>query len=628
MLSPFIHDVIRDTIKKQDCEPCDSTDRACPSVATGATSRCNFSKNVCIDDETGACVPRLLGVEGRVSLGTLLAKYGAPPSAALDLSVGAGGTAKVGTGIDLGTRAGIYAVQVDTCVAPVPPPALPDVPAPDFDAIAGGTGYHAAVSLSQPFLALAFHHVQQAGGLCVTIDSTQVPTLNSGLLKTFLPSLGPLVERDGKAAPMKLVLRPGAPPEVAIGEGTYDPVTKKAIKPLLTLTLRDLALDFYAQLDDRDVRLFSITADVAIPLSLIVEDCSSVRPALGDLSGLVTRVKSTESALLAEDPKVLADLVPIGVGMAEPMLATALTAFSLPTAGNFKLQVNAIHGVSPIPGTDQYFHVGFFGTLVDAGATCTAPVAGFSAGLAGTSTTLSKMGWPTVKLTVGGEATAPVSYSVRVDDGFWSDFLPADADRSLSVSHPALLAEGPHRISVRARAGDASSDGTRPHRAGEDRPRRARALPRVRRRRPPDRPRHRFGLARGRAAPRGELRRRRPGPALERSRDQSRRARRPRAHRSGHRPFRQRRRAPPSCGGDLVSARHRRGRRLQRRRGRGVAPRARRCSRRCAGDARDERVRRAPHSRHPDHCSGRGRRSLGARPSRPTRTRRESFRPP
>src|SRR5207247_2407402 len=98
---------------------------------------------------------------------------------------------------------------------------------------------------------LAFHQAQQGGVLCLQLSSATTGLLNTGLFKTFLPSLGKLATRDGKDAPMMIVLKPGTPPEVKIGPG--------GMKPLLTVALKDLTIDFYASIDDRFARLFSLT---------------------------------------------------------------------------------------------------------------------------------------------------------------------------------------------------------------------------------------------------------------------------------------------------------------------------------------------------------------------------------
>jgi uncharacterized protein (TIGR03382 family) len=156
--------------------------------------------------------------------------------------------------------------------------------------------------------------------------------------------------------------------------------------------------------------------------------------------------------------------------MAEPMLATALTAFALPKGGNFQLMVNTVHGVSPIPDTEHYYHLGMFGALVDANDVCARPT---TTGLTATVDQVAVptadqlqlrgtgLAWPEVTLAVGATSSATdsssLSYSYQVDDGFWSEYARASPDGKLRVSHPLLLLQGRHRISVKAREPGARS---------------------------------------------------------------------------------------------------------------------------------------------------------------------------
>jgi hypothetical protein len=115
---------------------------------------------------------------------------------------------------------------------------------------------------------------------------------------------------DTKDAPMLVVLRPLGVPVLHIGEGTFNPSTQKPIEPLLTVELADLRIDLYALVEDRFVRLFTVAADVKVPLSLIVEGCPmTVQPALGDLGEMIVIRKDVpnNAELLAEDPSALTE---------------------------------------------------------------------------------------------------------------------------------------------------------------------------------------------------------------------------------------------------------------------------------------------------------------------------------
>lgn len=476
LASPLINAKIKAALATQGCEKCGPGIQACPTSASGSTSSCmqtsdstvacgNAASCLCVDNAAPhACVPRLLGVEGRVAVAPLLASFGVAGDATMDLSVGLGSTATVDTGISFGSRVGIQAVSVASCVTAQPAPSIVTVPAPNFDGEATpGSMYHVGLSLSSSFLNVAFHQAQQAGALCLQLGSSNVGVINTGIFKTFLPSLGRLATRDGKDAPMMVALRPGRAPLVTVGLGTYDPLTKKPIKPLLTMTLPELSIDVYALLDDRFARLFTITADVSLPMSLIFEGCDKVSPALGDLKMLVSNVKTANSEMLAEDPKVLENLIPAVIGYAEPALASLLQPFTLPALGSFKMKVNETKGIGNIAGSEAYNHLGIYATLLASGAACavSAPVTHVSmkqAIMPKSEEMRAVVGkalpWPKAILNVSAtnkEGSAEFAY--KIDDGMWSTFFPAPGNE-FEVSHPRFLIQGLHTIWVRSRVAE------------------------------------------------------------------------------------------------------------------------------------------------------------------------------
>ncbi|MHB8873383.1 MAG: LBP/BPI/CETP family protein [Myxococcaceae bacterium] len=459
LISPMLQTQVKKAVEGQSCQACGTGLPPCPQFP-GAVSTCDTAAKVCMDAATSKCVPRFLGLEGRIATSAFLGSFGVPPEAELDLSVAAGSSVLVDQGLSIGTRGGVNAVNVAECVPPLPAPPVMAVPAPDFDAEATpGSGYHVGLGVSQSFLNLAMHHAQQSGTLCIGMNSSTVGLLNTGLFKTFLPSLGRLATRDGKDAPMMIVLRPALPPTITVGEGTYDPITKKPIKPLILVTLPEVTVDFYAMFDDRYARLFSLTADISLPLSLIFEGCSTVQPALGDLQQLITNIKTANSEILAEDPKVLTDLIPAVIGLAEPAVAGALKPFAMPALGNFKLKVNESKGLSEIGSTGTYNHLGIYAQLMPLNAACAVGAPRTLAALKKSRIPAAEqmrlrgnpLPWPVAVLDVrslGAVGTAEFAY--RVDEGMWSTFLAADA-HELEVSHPAFLIQGMHRIEVRSR---------------------------------------------------------------------------------------------------------------------------------------------------------------------------------
>lgn len=460
-LSPIILSAVENMANKQAHAKC-VVNSDCPSVP-GASAVCQ--SGVCVDASSNEPVPRLLGVEGRLKPGALLGNFGVSPEASMDVSIAAGSSVRVDSGITLGTRAGLSTVQVGACVVGQPAPSYPTVPAPDFDGGApAGSGYHVGLAISQPFLGMAAHHAQQSGTLCLGITGSMVGMLNTGLVKTFLPSLGKLVTRDGVDAPMMVALRPGRPPNVEVGQGTYDPVTKKPIDPLLTLVLDQLQIDFYSLVDERYVRLFTLSADVRLPLSLIFNGCSTLQPAMGDLRQVITNIRTTRSEMLAEDPTLLTDLIPAVLGLAEPALAQMLSPFEMPDFAGYRLRVDAFRGITP-NANGRYHHLGLFASLISPNVACGVAAPQVSAELVegrvppteAMRLTGQGLPLPAALLRVGTPgSTAQAEYAWRVDGGLWSTFAPAD-DGLLEVAHGAFLFQGTHRIEVQARLAD------RPH---------------------------------------------------------------------------------------------------------------------------------------------------------------------
>lgn len=463
-ISPTLQGQVTAAIAGQTCWTCDSN-ADCPRTTDGnnTPATCDTASHTC--KLGGTCVPRFLGVEGTLNLASLLGSFGAPADASMQLSVAAGALVQVDQGLSLSTRVGIQPAAVSSCVPPQAAPTLANVDFPDFEAEAApGSPFHVGLGLSSGFLNTAFWGAHQAGALCLNLTTENVGLINTGLFKTFLPSLGRISTRDGKDAPMMVVLRPAKPPTVTVGAGTYDATTHKPIKPLLTIALDDVSIDFYALIDDRQVRLFTLTADIALPLSLIFEDCDTVTPAIGDLRMLISNIRTANSELLAEDPQVLADLVPAVIGLAEPALASGLSGFALPALGSFKLKVNEAKGLGQIPGSDAYNHLGIYAQLLGANDSC-------ATGTAKTSASLRSLQLPEAsQMRLQGRALPlPVAlldvsavgmpgspeYDFRIDDGLWTEFRAAEGG-VLPVTSARLLMQGQHTIWVRSRMAEVS----------------------------------------------------------------------------------------------------------------------------------------------------------------------------
>lgn len=501
-----VEEEIYDIIDTFRCRACEARTNNCP-----ADSRCVAAQGVCYSCAPGAecvpqydpdrnvrvCPPASLGLEGRLSVGEFLAAFGAPGNSLLDVYAVAGGRTDgvpdvkaqpIGTsptqprGIVFGIMGGTRPVireQSGTFTAPGQSKCVPLRPwtgrepaePVDFDAVAveasgaliGLRDYHFGLSLSDNFLDKSLHDVYAAGLLCLNVDSSVSTFLSSSLFRTFLPSLGVLTQ--GQDVPMLVALRPKQAPEITLGLGTtkIGPNGERIPDdPLMTIDLRQVQIDFYALIEERQARLFSLTADIRLPLSLEFNpSLNTVRPVLADLETVVSNIVAANSEMLHEDPRIVADLISAIIGLVQPVLASVLAPMELPTFNGFKLEVRHASGTVPMANAASgYQHMALLADLklvpqtlpyVSAADTAAQLVEGFV---------------PTRAALLGAAGARPVAvvqasgsgmihrdfrgyeFSYRVDGSLWSPWI---VNERLEIRSPVLLFEGRHDIEVRAR---------------------------------------------------------------------------------------------------------------------------------------------------------------------------------
>lgn len=482
-LKPQLNQRVKDAVDSQACRGCTAGANCSAGPLEGTCcpptgSSCN-SSNRCIDDANGACLPRLLGVQGAMDFSTLggfgtgLGGGGLPMLAAL------GGSVSSDDGLSLGMVTGAEAAIAAPCAVDLPPPAPKRLAPPDFEKIAAeprlaATGYHLAFGVSQYYLDTMMHGIHRAGGMCVAITSRTSAFLSTGTFKVLLPSLGLIAGTPTRDAPVMIVLRPQKAPTFVVGDGEVDPVTKKAkVSDLLTLTMNDVGLDFYALVDDRFARIFSLIVDVRFPLSMIIEGgCQNPTPppgtgaqgqkltlVLGDLKQLFTNIRVANAALIAEDPAVLGQLIPMVIGLAEPALAGALKPIDVPDMNGFLVKLTALRGIVPTGVAGQYEHVGAFAALRFLGGPCSGFSPRTQARLVESrmpAESEMRLGggrplpWPAAVIDVAADGDGrPVEHAWRVNGGLWSQWQNGP---TLVVEHPAFLAQGRHTIDVRSQA--------------------------------------------------------------------------------------------------------------------------------------------------------------------------------
>jgi len=443
-LSGLLEDKLREQVDALACAPC-ATDADCPVEEDGRRSRCDAAEGTCFNATAGRCPPAATGLEGRLDITQLLGT-GTPSPADLSLVLGHG--TQVDTGVTLGSRGGSVAATQAACVPALPAPVAATVPAPDFESSAPDGGFHVGISVTRGWLDGFGHALHQSGGLCLQVGSADVPQLTTGALRAVLPSLGLLT---GPAdAPALVVLRPQAPPTFRVGAGTFGP-TGQMVDPLLTMTLAGLAVDVYGLVEDRQVRLFTATLDLVLPVSLQEDGCGKVLPVLGTLDQAVQNPRFTNSEMLSEDPQALAALLPALISAAQPGLATALTSFTLPPLGTFSISLAEAKGLTAstaVPGSFE--RVALFSRLVST-TSCPASPTPASLRLEGVTRGSARhgaAGWPAARVLLG-ESPPGTRWAWRLDGGPWSPWLLPE-DGALELRPPGLLLQGAHRLELRA----------------------------------------------------------------------------------------------------------------------------------------------------------------------------------
>ncbi len=189
------------------------------------------------------------------------------------------------------------------------------------------------IGVSRTFFNLAGFHAVNSGALCLTMGTEQVSMLTVGLFGVVVPSLADLIDPHSGDAPMLMVVRPQAPIEFSIGEGTED-------SPLLDAFFKDFQVDIYPFTEDRYVRALTLGLDMHVGINLEAEPNQDgtglvVVPTILGLSEDNVTVRVHNSELIAEDPEELEAMLPGILSMIAPVLTSALgSGFPLPTLGN------------------------------------------------------------------------------------------------------------------------------------------------------------------------------------------------------------------------------------------------------------------------------------------------------
>src|SRR5690606_14227682 len=289
------------------------------------------------------------------------------------------------------------------------------------------------------------------GGLfCLTIGASTVAQLSTDTIGLLSRSLGKLVEGN---SPMAIGLRPQSAPTITLGKNTFkDDGSGNMVLdvPLLDIGFKALEIDFFAMVDEQYIRVWTVVADVNLPIGLQTTGMGELTPVIGDTAQAFTNISVKNSEAITESPEELAALFPTLLELALPQLSGGLSSISLPELGGLALQVTDVTAVD----LDQFLAI--YANLVPASMARAEPV--------DTTVEIERIDepadaiardikqWrahrpPSVTLALGGSAP-DLEFSYRLNDGTWSAWSSA---KRQTITRNVFWLPGVHKLEVRAR---------------------------------------------------------------------------------------------------------------------------------------------------------------------------------
>jgi len=467
-----VPDLLVDAVDEAFCARSDPDTGACPGSSVPVPAGALDAICRADDDPTAPCLPTLGGIEtqGDLAAAVLGGAFGSGPDAPVPgqlIATAAGPAEVIGDGLSLPLAVGVRTTPTfdfdaeapahDACVPVTDPPPRPPAPlarpaALDGDLLPGtDLPFDLGFSVAEASLARALWALFDGGALCLSVDNRVDPMLTTGLLSVFLPSLGELAF-PADVSPLRIALRPEAPPTLALASSPEE--------PLVSLDIAPLALDLYVWSADRYVRALTYRIDLAVALDLAAQD-----------GKLVPEVRSVETSsgevvdapLLRTDPGLVARIFDeAAAGLAEG-LGAAFPAIDLPALPGLALSIPEGGGPQVLTAADGSRHLAVFADLVPAPEMAAglgsvvdtrlqvasfevdpegSTLEGFGAG-PGTRATLRVDALP------GGVPTGePADHAVRLDGGAWT---PWQRSPTFYLDPPRLRFEGRHRVEAKAR---------------------------------------------------------------------------------------------------------------------------------------------------------------------------------
>jgi hypothetical protein len=502
-----IQQILDDALNAIKCAPCES-DADCPSTRTPGV-HCDLTAKQC-RNSSNQCVPIALGVEGEIDIGSLLSSIVPGMSAKVQMAAEVGGTgaqyvseqglnvtlmgeansernicvpetkAPVSSGatLTLGNSAPLC-IRCDSDSAACPPDSTCDVAhyqCRKADGTCPTVDFMAGIGINEYLVSKVLWSAFNSGALCLDIGSTNIPALadylTAATLSIFIPEMKDNLNGN---SPVLISLHPQKAPVLQLGAGIVKKGDKniELAKPLITLKLEQVVLDFYVVYYERVNRIFRVTTDITLPLALDISPDPSkpqtidILPVIGGLDNLMTNTVVSDYEVLANPPDIMG-LVSSLISQLLPSLLKPI-AIDLSSLPGVSLELLQIKGEVPFtppkpincndtddnPATAcDYQFLSIYANLGVLPTNLRAPVtqAEYVSMKIPPVEKIRLMGTrngeiPEITLKVAGDLPN-LEFSYRIDNGLWSSYARGPV---LTASSPVLAIPGKHEIEVRSR---------------------------------------------------------------------------------------------------------------------------------------------------------------------------------
>jgi hypothetical protein len=461
------------TIEGQLVGPIESAINGATCKSCNTLADCGQGASACTGGtcmEGSACMQEL-GVDGRMAGSLLFGGLSPGTTGALDIYEVAGGYATSNnSGLALGLLGGMLpgGTARDRCGPQgTEPPFLASAPISNVfqnNVDPDGTPFGLGIGLHKSQLAELAYGGYDGGLFCLTIGHNTVAQLTTDTISLVSRSLGHLNEAN---APMAIGLRPQNQPTITLGNNTFvlDGTTRKLVDPLLDIKFQGMEIDFFASVSNQYVRVFTVVADVHLPVGLDTGPMGTLVPVLGAIDDAFTNVSVKNADAVTESPDDLAQLFPSLLNLVLPQLSGGLSPISLPKLGGLNLSVTKIGAVDDKDGDMVGDYLGIFANLVPATFARTVHSTLDITSIEEPDDVVARTPrmWKdrkptTVKLALGAIAPGPsvgtpidpreLEFSLRIDEGSWTPWSP---EPNPVLSPRVFWLPGVHHIEARAR---------------------------------------------------------------------------------------------------------------------------------------------------------------------------------